>query len=58
MKLYRTDPQDREDMVTLWPMCTFESPEDAERACRDGYPQAPEDKHLVNHIHAIARDAP
>src|SRR5215510_9429568 len=25
MKLYRADPQDREDLISLWPLCHFES---------------------------------
>lgn len=57
MKLYRSDPQDREDMVTIWPMCTFTSAEDAAQSFRDAYPHAPEDEHLVDHIRRIARDA-
>ena len=57
MKLYRSDPQDREDTINLWPMCNFESPKDAAQAFRDAYPHAPHDEHLVNHIGGIARDA-
>lgn len=57
MKLYRSEPQDREDMVTIWPLCTFASAEDAAQSFRDAYPHAPEDEHLVVHIHGIARDA-
>ncbi len=29
MKLYRADPQDREDLVILWPRCHFAGPDDA-----------------------------
>lgn len=57
MKLYRSDPQDREDMVTIWPLCSFESAENAARSFRHAYPHAPEDEHLVDHIRRIARDA-
>ena len=32
MKLYRADPQDREDLVTLWPLCGFDGPEAAAAA--------------------------
>jgi hypothetical protein len=57
MKLCRADPQDREDMVLLWPMCGFAGPEDAVRAFEVAYPHAPEDEHLVEYVRAIARDA-
>jgi hypothetical protein len=57
MKLYRADPQDREDMITLWPLCTFRSPADAARAFRRSYPHAPEDEHLTDYIGEVARDA-
>ncbi len=57
MKLYRSDPQDREDMVSLWPLCGFTSPDDAARAFRRSYPHAPEDEHLAGYIAEIADDA-
>lgn len=57
MKLYRAHPQDREDMVLLWPMCGFASPEDAVEAFEAAYPQAPEDEHLVDYVREIAEDA-
>jgi hypothetical protein len=57
MKLYRADPQDREDMVLLWPMCGFAGPEDAVNAFDAAYPHAPEDEHLVEYVRQIAHDA-
>jgi hypothetical protein len=57
MKLYRADPQDREDMVLLWPMCGFASPEDAVNAFKAAYPHSPEDEHLVEYVRRIAHDA-
>jgi hypothetical protein len=57
MKLYRADPQDREDMVLLWPMCNFARAEDAVEAFIAGYPHAPEDEHLVDYVLDIAADA-
>jgi hypothetical protein len=57
MKLYRADPQDREDMISLWPLCVFETPDDAARALRAAYPHAPDDEHLADYIADIARDA-
>jgi Nucleotidyltransferase of unknown function (DUF6036) len=57
MKLYRADPQDREDMVLLWPMCSFSSPEDAVEAFDAAYPHAPEDEYLVEYVREIAEHA-
>lgn len=57
MKLYRADPQDREDLITLWPLCTFTDPVRAADAFRLAYPHAPEDKHLAYYITDVARDA-
>lgn len=57
MKLYRAHPQDREDMVSLWPMCDFDDPEAAVASFEKAYPHAPEDKHLVEYVRDIARDA-
>jgi hypothetical protein len=57
LKLYRADPQDREDLVTLWPRCNFASPDHAVAAFRDAYPHAPADDQLANFIRDIARDA-
>lgn len=57
MKLYRADPQDREDMVLLWPMCSFESPDDAVDAFEAAYPHAPEDPYLVDYVRQVAQHA-
>ena len=57
MKLYRSDPQDREDLVALWPMCRFSDPEHAVDAFKRAYPHAPEDDYLGEYIADIARDA-
>jgi hypothetical protein len=57
MKLYRADPQDREDLVTLWNLCDFADPEAAASAFETGYPHAPEDQHLTSYIADITEDA-
>ena len=57
MKLYRADPQDREDLLTLWPTCRFTDPTDAADAFWRAYPHAPADKHLADYIADIAREA-
>jgi Nucleotidyltransferase of unknown function (DUF6036) len=57
MKLYRADPQDREDLVSLWPLCRFGDAEAAAGAFRDAYPDAPEDEYLADYIEDVASDA-
>lgn len=57
MKLYRADPQDREDLVTLWRLCHFTGPHHAANEFRRAYPHAPEDEHLAAYIAEIAHDA-
>ncbi len=57
MKLYRADPQDREDLITLWPLCSFTDPDNAVAAFRSAYPHAPEDEYLASYIAQVAHDA-
>jgi hypothetical protein len=57
MKLYRADPQDREDLVSLWPICSFAAADEAARAFQRAYPHAPDDEHLADYVREIARDA-
>ena len=57
MKLYRADPQDREDLVSLWPLCSFADPDEAADAFMSAYPHAPEDEYLASYIADVARDA-
>lgn len=57
MKLYRADPQDREDLVSLWPLCDFSGPLAAAQAFQDAYPHAPEDEFLPGYIANVAREA-
>jgi hypothetical protein len=57
MKLYRALPQDREDMVDLWPLCSFASADEAARAFHDGYPHAAEDEYLADFIRDVASDS-
>lgn len=57
MKLYRSSPQDREDMVAIWPLCDFANAAAARDAFVDAYPHAPDDPHLADHIADIAQDA-
>ena len=57
MKLYRADPQDREDLVHLWPLCDFAGPDAAVTAFERAYPHAPDDDHLGTYVAEVARDA-
>jgi hypothetical protein len=57
MKLYRADPQDREDLVSLWPLCDFADPLAAAQAFQDAYPHAPVDEFLPDYIADVAREA-
>jgi hypothetical protein len=56
IKLYRAESRDREDMMALWPLCTFATPDGAARASdTPTYPHAPEDEHLAEFICEIAK---
>ena len=55
--LYRVDAQDYEDMVTLWPLCGFQSPEQAVALFHEAYPHAAQDAHLATMISDIAAQA-
>ncbi len=57
MKLYRGDPQDREDMILLWPLCGFADEVVAAEAYAAAYPHAPEDEFMSSYISAIATEA-
>jgi len=57
MKLYRVDAQDYEDLITLWPLCNFASPEQAAAQFHAAYPHAPEDPELARMIRDIANVA-
>jgi hypothetical protein len=57
MKLYRGSPQDHEDLIALWPRCTFSKPEAAAAAFHAAFPHAPEDDHLASYIEEIAAAA-
>ena len=57
MKLYRANPQDREDLISIWLLCSFTGPDDAAEAFHRAYPHAPEDEYLTSYIADITRDA-
>lgn len=56
MKLYaaRGGP-DHDDMVALWPRCSFTSADDAATRFADAYPYAPSDPHLAEYITEIEK---
>jgi hypothetical protein len=57
MKLYAARVSDHEDMVALWPSCSFDSPAEAAKGFARAYPHAPDDPGLANYITQIARAA-
>jgi hypothetical protein len=57
MKLYRVDAQDYEDLVTLWPLCGLQSPENAVALFHQAYPHAPDDPYLASMIRDIAEQS-
>jgi hypothetical protein len=57
MKLYRVTAQDYDDLIRIWPLCTFDSPKQAADLFFEAYPHAPEDEHLAQFIAEIAKQA-
>ena len=58
MKLYAARGEvDHDDMVRLWPQCTFTSANDAVALYWQAYPHAPEDEGLVGYVAEIANEA-
>jgi hypothetical protein len=57
MKLYAGRAPDFDDMVTLWPLCTFASASEAAERFVAAYPQAPPDPDLIPYIAEIAEIA-
>lgn len=50
MKLSAHRARDFDDLVALWPRCSFESPEDAARQYAAAYPHETEDEYLADFI--------
>ena len=57
MKLYAARVSDHEDMIALWPSCSFGSSAHAAEAFRGAYPHAPDDPGLAEYIERIASAA-
>jgi hypothetical protein len=57
MKLFAARAPDYDDMVALWPRCTFSTPEDAVSRYVDAYPQAADDPYLAEYVSRIAAAA-
>ena len=53
MKLFASRAIDTDDLETLWPHCTFESPELAVEAFYAAYPFEEPDRHLAEHLRVI-----
>ena len=57
MKLFAGRAVDRSDLIRLWPIAGFSSPEEAVERYKDAYPHAPEDEYLVEYVADIAARA-
>ena len=58
MKLYAARGEvDHDDMVRLWPHCTFTTPDEAVALYWEAYPHAPEDEGLADYVEQIAGEA-
>ena len=58
MKLYAARGSvDHDDMVRLWPHCTFTTADQAVALYRQAYPHAPDDEHLASYVEQIANEA-
>lgn len=58
MKLFAGRPQDHDDLVALWPLCRFASPQAAADACNRAYDFIGQpDVHLARYVEQIAAEA-
>lgn len=57
MKAYAAREADLQDMVRLWPFCSFTSSDEAARRFSLAYPHAPDDPYLSTFFEDIARRA-
>jgi hypothetical protein len=57
MKLYASRAPDLDDLVKLWPHCTFVSPQAVVDAFDLAYPHLEHDPYLIDHVAAIAAAA-
>jgi hypothetical protein len=58
MKLYAARGEvDHDDMVRLWPRCTFTTADEAVALYWAAYPHAPEDEDLAGYVEQIASEA-
>lgn len=56
-KLYAGRAVDHDDLVALWPHCSFSSAVDAVAFYWNAYPHAPTDEHLASYVEQIAEGA-
>lgn len=58
MKLFAGRPQDRDDLVALWPHCTFGSAQAAADACNEAYEfMRRPDEYLADYVAGIVGEA-
>lgn len=53
MKLYAARAPDYDDLVRLWPLCSFTSPEEAVEQYYLAYPHLEHDPYLVDYVRGI-----
>lgn len=53
MKLYAARAADYDDLVSLWPLCTFGSPEEAVKQFGAAYPHLEADPYLVDFVRGL-----
>jgi hypothetical protein len=57
MKLFAARATDHDDLVRLWRLCSFQTPQQAVTDMYEAFPAAPEDPHLVDYVAEIARES-
>jgi len=57
MKLMAARAADHDDLVTLWPLTGFASPDEAAAQMYAAFPAAPDDPHLAGYVAEIARES-
>jgi hypothetical protein len=57
MKLFAARATDHDDLVRLWPLCSFQTPQQAVTDMYEAFPAAPEDPHLADYVAEIARES-
>lgn len=57
MKLQRASAPDREDMIALWPLCSFGGSDEVIERFESAFPYVPNDDHLGCYVDDVIADA-